>query len=126
MSEFNRLRMELKTDIELIALRQEQMAKTMDHWSSRAEEQGHQMAEQGRMIAEQGQRINRYHQETARLGREVAEGQRWTQGRLRLLGERFDAVLSVVHAEHTDDHELLMELRERVERLEERDQPPAA
>lgn len=119
MSEFNKLRMELKTDIELIALRQEQMAKTMDTWSSSFEQQGHQVAaqgkqiaehaeqiaEQGRRIAEQGQRIaemaqhmNAHHQETARLGREVADGQRWTQGRLRLL----------------------------VERLERRDQPPAA
>ncbi len=63
--------------------------------------------------------------ETARLGREVAEGQRWMQGRMRLLGERFDNILGAVERDYSQDHDPLLDLRTRVERLEQ-DRPPAA
>lgn len=125
MSEVQRLRMELKTDIELIAIRQGDMAQGMERFSSSLEAHGQRIDAQGRQIAELASELNRNHQETARLGREIAEGQRWTQGRMRQMGERFDALFGAIEQENAGDHDLLMDLRDRVESLE-KDRPPAA
>jgi len=137
MSELDRLRLELKADIELIAIRQGSMAQQVEHLTDQLEGRVDQQAEQIRTMVERLEDLARQMQElgramqlnsrdTARLGREVAAGQRWMEGRMRLLGQRFDAILAAVHADTSADHDLLMELRERVERLEQQGRPPAA
>lgn len=100
MSELSKLRMELKADFELLTIRTDSMARSFDAHA---------------------QKVADLAKETERLGREVAEGQRWMTGRLRQMSERFDAVLGVVE----NERDLLYELRDRVERLEQ-DRPPAA
>ena len=118
MSELSRLRMELKTDFELMAIRHGGLARDV-------EQIGEQIMEQGQQIMEQAK-------STARLSREVAEGSRWMEGRLRQIQGRFDAVLGAVEGERFEDHSLLLDLQAqqrnlefRVERLEQ-DRPPAA
>lgn len=133
MSELARLRMELKAEIELIAIRQGTMAQKAEEVTGRLEARMDQQAE---LLAELGRQMQLNSQDVARLGREMAAGHRWMEGRLRLLGGRFDGVLEAVHHDTAADHELLLELRERVERLldlserverlEEQSRPPAA
>ena len=119
MSELSRLRMEVKADIELMAIRQGDMAREVEGIASGLHDGLQGVAQQVQALALQVQVIaDKTSSETGRLSREVASGSRWMQGRMRLLGERFDAVLGALEREHGDDRELLYDLRDRVFRLE--------
>lgn len=145
MDELQKLRMEFKTDVEMLAIGHSELAKDVYRISGRVDGQGGEIAEQGREIAEQARRIDeqarridehaqtlaRAHQETARLGREFARKSQEMEGRTRLMGERLERILLIAEHEYTTRtvvaalDERVRELTERVERLE-KDRPPAA
>jgi hypothetical protein len=122
MSEISKLRMELKADLELMEIRTNDLASSFEVHADNVEAQ---FKEVNQKLEEITTKLKSISTETTRLGREVAEGQRWMAGRYRHMQGRFDAVLSVMENEHSQDRELLFDLRDRVERLEQ-DRPPAA
>ena len=153
MSELDKLRMELRTDLELMSIRQggigrrlDSIGQTVDEHGRLIAEQGQQIAEQGQQIAEQGRQIARQGEqiyqhalliqkgfaEVAQLSRGAAEDSRWIQGRMRLMSERFDNVLGVVAGQRQEDRALLQQLQTQQANLDarltrlEQDHPPAA
>lgn len=131
MDELKKLRMEFRTDVEMVAISQGQLAKSVDRIGERLEQQGREIAEQGRRIDQNAQLLDATHRQTAGLAREFSKGSRETEGRIRLMGERLERILLIAEHEYTTKttvealDERVRELTERVERLE-KDRPPAA
>lgn len=129
-----RLRREVRADLQLLwggqadgNKRIDEMATRIERNSDRIEEQGQKIAEQGQKIAEQGREIAESMRETAKLGREVVAQGHQMVGRLKQFDSRFGKFLDAIveDLENRAPLSRVETLEERVAKLEQRQGPAA-
>ena len=134
--EFDRLKKELRADLELMwgsqsasNTRIEAISQRIESQAEMIAEQGHQIAEQGRKIVEHGLKIERQAlaieasmKHTAALGREVVALGDQMVGRLRQFDYKFGKLLGALEKDSDNRYRAL---EKRVARLEQKGDPAA-
>ena len=106
LEEFQRLRREIRADLEMISARQGDMAARLDTHAQQTKET-----------------LTTLMSQNARMFSELSETTRWVEGRLRLTNDRFDGVLGAVENALTTQKSISDQkyesLERRVEALEQ-------